>query len=121
ASWGEKWHSDAALFYPDNKNAFVDLDSLIDNFVISGHTPSQPILQLNSRVTTLGSCFAAELRHFLADCGVSSDSFWVPSGLNNTFALRDFISWCVTGRETAKGYRYYAGEDGIQDWTPAAE
>jgi hypothetical protein len=73
-------------------------------------------------VITLGSCFARELREHLASLGFASRGIWVPSGLNNTFAILDFVSWCVTGRETGRGYRYDRTAEGtIEDWRPAAE
>src|SRR5439155_2068951 len=47
---------------------------------------------------------------------------WVPSGLNNTFALLDFVSWCVTGKQTNRGYRYDVTTDGrVEEWTLEGE
>lgn len=122
-SWAENaWHTESAQAYPEMQAVFDDLRSCIQNYVQTGHAPEQPILEPSGNVVTIGSCFAAELRHFLCDVGLSSNSFWVPSGLNNTFALKDFLSWIATGEETASGYRYernVAGE--VEDWKPSHE
>ena len=71
---------------------------------------------------TLGSCFARELLRFLTKAGVASKRLWIPSGLNNTYAIRDFFSWCATGEETGTGFRYDRLESGeIREWKPEAE
>lgn len=122
-SWAEDlWHSEKTQIYPPNHAAFKDVKTLFKRFVIKGHAPKKPLLGDKDNVVTIGSCFAAELRHFLNCYGFSSDSFWVPSGLNNTYAIRDFISWAVTGEWTAKGYAYGdADEGGIEEWAPEKE
>ncbi|QYZ67195.1 MAG: hypothetical protein HPY30_15130 [Gammaproteobacteria bacterium (ex Lamellibrachia satsuma)] len=123
ASWAEgKWHKDDLCAYPADIDAFNDLSKLIRHHVINGHVPKSPVLTLNDNVITLGSCFASELRYFLNDVGLASDSFWVPSGLNNTFALLDFVSWCVRGEQTSRGFRYERTHEGkLEDWQPAYE
>ena len=80
------------------------------------------MLTPDASVVTLGSCFARELRDYLAAKGLGAANVWVPSGLNNTFALLDFVSWCVTGQETGRGYRYDRDDEGrIREWTPESE
>ena len=120
ASWAEhSWHQTGVNQYP---KAFTDsVDSIIEH-AIHGWVPPNHLLNVDSNIVTLGSCFAAELRHFLDKVGLSSNSFWVPSGLNNTFALLDFVSWCITGKETGKGFGYARSSEGnIEDWTPTWE
>ena len=98
ASWGEgDWHQSDVKKYPGTQKEFNELESLIHQSCLEGHVPIKPLLNKSGSVVAIGSCFAAELRHFLNDVGLSSDSFWIPSGLNNTFALLDFFSWAVTG------------------------
>ncbi|MGY5449827.1 GSCFA domain-containing protein [Agarivorans sp. MS3-6] len=122
-SWAESyWHVENATEYPQLNRVFEDVNNCIKEYVVTGHTPTKPLLNNNSNVVTIGSCFAAELRHFLTSAGLSSNSFWIPSGLNNTFALRDFLNWVITGEETSKGYRYERNLDGVvSDWTPEYE
>lgn len=123
ASWGEGvWHSSGVSKYPSSLSAFDDIGGLTREFCLKGHSPTAPILNVAGNVVAIGSCFAAELRHFLSDVGLSSNSFWIPSGLNNTFALCDFFSWVVTGNESARGYAYERGDAGsIRDWKPELE
>jgi hypothetical protein len=124
ASWAvDRWHQlDAKPFPPQRSDFDVDLGRLIRESVIPGSTPPEPMLGADSAVITLGSCFARELREHLASLGFASRGIWVPSGLNNTFAILDFVSWCVTGRETGGGYRYdRTAEGAIEDWRPATE
>ncbi len=123
ASWADgKWHQEGISNYPSNNDIFNDLAKLIYNDILVGHAPKNPLLTPNDGVITLGSCFAAELRYFLNDVGLSSDSFWVPSGLNNTFALLDFVSWCVRGEQTSRGFRYERTREGkLEDWQPTYE
>lgn len=122
-SWAEgRWHQHGTDGYPANADAVRDLPRLISEHIVRGHAPERPMLDSRHNVVTMGSCFAAELRHFLNQVGLSSDSFWVPSGLNNTFALLDFVSWCVRGEQTDGGFRYDRAADGsLKDWMPVQE
>lgn len=124
ASWGERhWHSGPIRRYPENPSDFHDFPTLFRDWIADGLAPEQPLLNRDDTIVTLGSCFAAELRHFLNEVGFSSDSVWVPSGLNNTFAIRDFVSWCITGEQTATGYRYDRDDETgvISEWQPDFE
>lgn len=122
-SWAmQRWHVENVVVFPNDLEIFDDVPRLFEEHVLIGHAPEQPLLREDDAVITLGSCFADELRNFLEAAGFSSASFWVPSGLNNTFALVDFVSWCVSGRVTARAYRYERLNDGeIGEWTPEAE
>ncbi len=122
--WAFKhWHSLGVQLYPQEQRIFEeDLPGLIREWVLPGHVPERGVLTADDGVIALGSCFASELRNFLDRAGVSSGLLWVPSDLNNTYAIRDFVSWCVTGKETPRGFAYTRAEDGeIRDWTPEAE
>src|SRR5262249_38642029 len=56
---------------------------------------------------------------YLSRGGFSADTFWIPEGLNNSYAILDFVSWCVTGAETGRGHRYDTDATGkIKQWTP---
>ena len=120
--WGaNRWHQDAGVFrYPDDRRAFArDLPKLIREGILPGHVPAEPLLEASDSVVTMGSCFAEELRDHLSARGFASGNFWIPSGLNNTFAILDFISWCVTGTDSGAGFRYDRFDDGeIRQWLP---
>jgi hypothetical protein len=117
------WYLPDVNIYPRKQKVFEgDLVRLIRRWVQPGHAPASPLLGDTDAVVTLGSCFARELRLFLSLSGVPSSRFWIPSGLNNTFAILDFFSWCVTGAQTGRGYRYEESDARtIEEWTPAAE
>lgn len=124
ASWAEhRWHNEKLQRYPERREEFANFAELFRTFIAEGHAPRQPLLEQSDTIVTLGSCFAAELRHFLNQVGFSSDSVWVPSGLNNTYAILDFVSWAVTGQQTATGYRYDRDDKtgAIVEWQPEFE
>jgi len=117
------WHTGDAYFFPKDQALFDDaLERLLSEYVFPGHLPSAPMLDADDLVIALGSCFARELRTFLAEAGVASSRVRVPEGLNNTFAILDFFSWVVRGVETGEGFRYGRLESGaIRDWVPEHE
>jgi hypothetical protein len=120
---GRGWAKSGAVMFPDRQEVFEqDLGGLIRDWVIPGHAPPAGMLGPHASVVTLGSCFARELRDYLAASGLGAANVWIPSGLNNTFAILDFLSWCVTGQETGRGYRYDRDDEGrIREWTPEVE
>jgi hypothetical protein len=124
-SWTQdrSWNSSGARLFPRKQSAFeTDFPKLIREWVIPGHAPEAGMLSVDDTIITLGSCFARELRDYLGAAGFSAGSFWIPPGLNNTFAILDFVSWCVTGEETGRGYRYDRTDEGqIEEWKPEAE
>jgi GSCFA family len=119
--WNRRqWYSKDTKLWPRDQWLFYGgLGKLIRDFVLPGHTPHRPLLEARDRVLTFGSCFAGELRDYLARAGFSADTFWIPEGLNNSYAILDFVSWCVTGGETTRGHRYDTDAGGkIKEWTP---
>jgi len=121
-SWGrERWHGDGAVLYPDRREQFEnDLGRLIREHALLGHVPPEPLLGVDDSVVAIGSCFAGELRTYLRRAGLESRRIFVPEGLNNTYALLDFLSWSVTGSTSGTGFRYDRDEDGkIREWLPA--
>jgi hypothetical protein len=118
--WGRhRWHTDDVRLFPDAFPDYDDVPRLFREHILPGHAPEAPLLVEGDNVVTLGSCFAQELREVLELARFGSNSFWVPSGLNNTYALLDFVSWTVTGSATHRAYRYERGEGGeIGEWRP---
>ena len=58
----------------------------------------------------------------MAERGLNSDWMFVPPGLNNTFALRNFIDWCLTGERSTDAYWYDEhAEGGAERWAPPKE
>jgi hypothetical protein len=123
-SWAtHRWHDLGASAYPAKAELFEGaLPGLIREWVLRGHKPLVGTLEAQDSLITLGSCFALELRKYLTQVGFSAKNFWIPSGLNNTFAILDFVAWCITGQETGSGFRYDRTDEGeIREWTPEAE
>ena len=118
-----RWHALDVRLYPREMGIFErDIGRLIREYVVPGHAPQHPLLEATDSVVTLGSCFARELRNYLDKHGFSSETFWIPAGLHNSFAMLDFISWAVTGEETDRGFRYDRFDDGeIREWKPEEE
>ena len=123
-SWAQhRWHALEANLYPIDEVEFDrDLPGLIRSSILTGHRPPAGMLTMDDTVLTMGSCFARNLRKALSVAGLEAQSVYVPSGLNNTFAILDFVSWCVTGSETGQGFRYDRTEEGeILEWKPDSE
>jgi hypothetical protein len=117
-----RWHHLGAKRYPPRWLFDHDVPRLIREWIVPGHAPPAGMLSTGDTVMTLGSCFALEMRMYLERVGVASNNFLIPGGLGNTFAILDFVSWSVTGNETARGFRYDGTDAGeIREWTPAAE
>ena len=110
----EPWYFSRAMvnLFPRTQPEFQDEERLVEKYILHGWLPAAPLFTPDSRILTLGSCFAQELRNYLAERGMSSDWLFVPPGLNNTFALRNFISWCLTGETATKAYWYDEGDQG---------
>ncbi len=113
-----RWHQERVQRFPESFEPYDDVPRLFREFVLPGHAPAAPLLRPQDTVVTLGSCFAEELREVLQAAGFGSDLFWVPAGLNNTFALLDFVSWSTTGTATHRAYRYERSAEGeIVEWS----
>ncbi|MBM3515221.1 MAG: GSCFA domain-containing protein [Alphaproteobacteria bacterium] len=108
--------------FPKNQSDFGDLARLVMDYVLPGHLPNRPLFTRTSTVLTMGSCFAQELRNYMASQGMRSDWLFVPPGLNNTFAARQFLEWCATGKQSADAYWYdEATGGGARKWQPETE
>ncbi|MBI4986407.1 MAG: GSCFA domain-containing protein [Rhodocyclales bacterium] len=110
----EPWYFSRAMVnvFPRKQGEFADPEKLVEKYVLPGWLPAAPPFDAQSRLLTLGSCFAQELRNYLSERGMASDWLFVPPGLNNTFALRNFISWCLTGETSTQAYWYDENPDG---------
>src|SRR5262245_47663208 len=114
-----RWHSRNASRFPTRQQVFEgDLRALVREFIVPGYAPEQGMLSSEASLVILGSCFARELRRHLGNLGLSSGPSWRSPHMNNSFAILDFVSWCVTGEDTSRGYRWDRTDDGgIADWT----
>lgn len=120
----EPWNfsREATQFFPRRQDEFGDLGTIIEQSVLRGWLPALPPFGPHSALLTMGSCFAQNLRNYLSERGLQSEWLFVPPGLNNTFALRNFIDWCLTGERSTDAYWYDEhAQGGATRWTPPAE
>jgi len=120
----EPWYfSRRALhMFPAKQAEFDEPQKIIEKYILPGFIPETPPFGKDSVLLTMGSCFAQELRNYLVEHGMRSDWLFVPPGLNNTFAVRNFVEWCLTGERSSDAYWYDESvEGGAQKWAPAAE
>lgn len=108
--------------FPKRQSEFSNLPELIEKSVLTGFLPEQPPFQQSSSILTIGSCFAEELRNYLVEAGMRSDWIFMPPGLNNTYAIRQFFEWCATGNQSSDAYWYdEATGGGASKWRPDFE
>jgi hypothetical protein len=117
------WHLRGVKRFPRRQRVFErDLPELIRQWIVPGYAPKAGLLSAQDTIITVGSCLAGEVREILGALGCSSGGFRPPFRVTNTYAILDFVSWCVTGEEIGRGYRYDRMADGeIGEWTPEAE
>lgn len=120
----EPWYFSARTMhsFPRKQKEFADPSRLIEKYVLPGWLPEAAPFTGESLLLTMGSCFAKELRNFLMERGMSSEWMFVPPGLNNTFAIRNFVDWCLTGNRSSDAFWYDEHLDGgAMKWEPPAE
>lgn len=126
-SWveAEPWNyaRESTRFFPRQGEDLSDLEGLIERHVLPGFVPpAPPFDRQTSQLLAMGSCFAQNLRNTLAEKGLLADWLFVPPGLNNTFALRDFVDWCLTGSRSNSAYWYDEhAQGGAARWEPEQE
>lgn len=121
-SGGSAWHvADETVFFPRECEFFDDLELIADEYLFNHYTPESPPFKADDKLITMGSCFADRLRRWLSSQGKSAENVDVPSGLNNSFAVRQFIEWVLTGERSEDAYWYDKNEDGAFHWEAKEE
>ena len=116
------WHKGNVNYFPAKKEQFADLDAMAKEFVFKGFGPDTPIFGDNDKVVTMGSCFADRLRNWLNANGKGTSYINVPEGLNNSFAVRQYLEWALTGDRSTDAYWYdNDNELGAYQWEPDQE
>lgn len=82
-----------ARFFPKELSQIDDLDRVLREDIFYGYLPKQPQIASGRSIVAMGSCFAQHIRQHLLRRGHQSDHVPVPEGLNNTFAIRQFVEW----------------------------
>lgn len=108
------WHIERNLsFFPRDFDNNLALDEMIQSYIMQDMRPlARPLFDGRSKILTFGSCFAIELRKFLARHSSAARNISIPEGLNNTFAMRYFIEWCLTGDLSSSAYWYDTADSG---------
>ncbi|MFN4165305.1 MAG: GSCFA domain-containing protein [Ferrovibrio sp.] len=110
--WADYWHmSEDMTFFPREVAMFDDVEAIARDFVFKGYGPEKPIFGDDSKLITMGSCFADRLRRWLLANTRNAYGIDVPESLNNSFAVRQFIQWCLTGERAEDAYWYEQGSD----------
>lgn len=91
---------------------FDNLQDVAEKYVFAdaSYLPAVPIFSPEDKFITMGSCFASHLRKRLEDAGRTTLHIHVPSGLNNSFAVAQYIEWVVTGSRASSAYWYDSAE-----------
>lgn len=104
-------------FYPRELSYFeAPLEEMVKKWVTRGMGPAEPVFVKGDHILTIGSCFADHLRiHLKKVNGEDMDYIGVPSYVNNTFALRQFLQWVATGERPEGAHKYSAGAVDFED------
>ena len=107
--------------FPKSTEQFNNIPNIAINHVFKEYKPSQPLFNSNSKILTMGSCFADRLRLFLRMSGHAAENIDVPAGLNNSYAIRQFIEWALTGKQASDGYWYDEADGEIIKYTTPSD
>jgi tetratricopeptide (TPR) repeat protein len=80
--------------FPDTTEMQGDVSEVIRRY-ITNQIPKIPFIGPQTRFTTMGSCFAAEISKKLQTRGYASTHFEVSEFVNSTYANRDMVDWAV--------------------------
>jgi len=121
ASNMRKWHKSESIdYWPTENMNQNNLDSVLDQLFYS-YGPSAPIFNNNDKLLTMGSCFALRIREWMERNGKGSETVFIPEGLNNSFAVRQYIEWALTGNRSHDAYWYDETKDGVGKWESPTE
>lgn len=118
------WHKTKDVHYfPIRGMQETDYKTLLERVILKDENLPGPVFNESSKLMTFGSCFAAHLRDHLRRHGKSSEQLTIPPGLNNTFAIENFITWCLTGNTSKTAYWYDENPKlkGAMKWVPEEE
>lgn len=118
------WHKTKNVrYFPIREMQESSYVTLLEKTILKDETLPGPIFNDHSKLLTFGSCFAAHLRGHLMSHGKLSEQLTIPPGLNNTFALENFITWCLTGNTSKTAYWYDENPKlkGAMKWVPKEE
>jgi tetratricopeptide (TPR) repeat protein len=81
--------------FPETIASLADVEQAVWKHVLS-HIPKDALkIGKNSRVVTIGSCFAANMAHGLRLNGVAATNLTVGEAINSTYANLEFFEWSL--------------------------
>jgi hypothetical protein len=116
------WHKEEGIHYWPRRDLNIENLPTLARDMFDSLSPANPVFDKSSQIMTMGSCFAARLRAWIRSHQRAAETVFVPEGLNNSFAVRQFVEWSLTGNKSTDAYWYDQGEDGTaQLWTSHEE
>ncbi|HEX2556675.1 MAG TPA: GSCFA domain-containing protein [Microvirga sp.] len=118
-----KFHiGDTVHFYPSEHD--FDAENAVEDYLVKGFVPADPPLTRESRIVTIGPCFAQAVATHLQSQGYTVTSRTDESThiarfgdkIGNTFAVRGQLEWAWAGTEPAVDlWHGYAAEPLLRD------
>ncbi|MBB4312552.1 GSCFA domain-containing protein [Roseospira marina] len=65
---------------------------------VRGYAPDTPIIDRETRLVTIGSCFSAHVAQALGRAGLSVTNYEMSERIFSTFALREFLDGLIAGK-----------------------
>ncbi|MBX7198914.1 MAG: GSCFA domain-containing protein [Rhodospirillaceae bacterium] len=122
----DRWYREAGVkFYPLSFGDMAEnFSALVERNLLADMAPIPKLFNSKSILLTFGSCFADNIRKYMAALRRSTGTIHVSEGLNNTFAILSYVRWALTGDDPSMGQwfiktpegkiRHYF-EDSLQD------
>lgn len=97
------FRGDTANFHPTDES--MTKPGFLNDYVVEGWMPAEPMIALDTPIVPFGSCFAANIQKYLTGRGYNvltskARSNYVSSmgdGIVNTFAIRQQFEWAWNG------------------------
>lgn len=124
----DRWYRQPGVkFYPMNFGDLTeDFSALVERNLLADMKPIPKLFNPKSILLTFGSCFADNIRKYMAKLRRSTGTIHVPEGLNNTFSILSYVRWALTGSDpsmdqwyikTAEGKIQHYFESSLRDQT----
>ena len=115
------WYkSNAIQYWPTRK--LIDEFDAVSKELFASQAPASPIFTHEANIGTMGSCFAMRIREWMKTQNKKADTIFIPEGLNNSYAVRQYIEWVLTGNRSFDAYAYDQNDtQGIFKWESAEE
>jgi hypothetical protein len=116
-------------FYPRRED--FDKENFLDDYLLKGWVPPQPVLTRGMKITAFGSCFAGNITHHLSAIGFDLSRNRAPDiyisrmsdGMVNTAAILGQFQWALENKKQAEnlwhGYQAegYGYDEGVRQRT----